>query len=352
MTEPSGPPRPYDALLVVSFGGPEKPEDVMPFLRNVVAGRPVPEERLQDVARRYHRFGGRSPINEHNRRLVASLQQELGREGPALPVFLGNLHWHPMLADTLREMRDRGVRRAAAFVTSAFRSHASCRKYVDAIEAAQDELGAEAPHVDKLRPFYNHPGFIEAMADRVHHALEEFPADRREDVRLAFTAHSIPVAMAEPSEYVHDLEETCRLVAEQVDAPRWQLVYQSRSGPPSQPWLGPDVLDHLRALSDIGARDVVVVPVGFVSDHMEVIWDLDVKAAELAGDLGLRMARAGTAGTHPAFVRMVIELLGEHTGDAARRRALGSRGPAPAACAPGCCPPEPAGSVAAPGEMT
>jgi protoporphyrin/coproporphyrin ferrochelatase len=327
----------YGAVLVVSFGGPEKQEDVLPFLEHVLAGKNVPEARLLEVAERYRRFEGKSPINEQVRRLAKALEGELKARGKALPVYIGNLHWHPFLGDTLRKMRDDGVRRAAAFVTSAYSSHASCRKYLDALAAASAEVGEGAPEVDKLRAFYNHPGFIEPMAERVHEALRAVPEARRDAARIAFTAHSIPLAMAEGSRYVEQLEEACRLVAERVGTERWQLVYQSRSGRPEEPWLGPDVLDHLEALSQIGVEDVVVAPIGFVSDHMEVVWDLDVEAKQLGDDLELHVYRAATVGTHPEFVSMIRELVQERTGDARKRRALGTHGPAHDECPPDCC---------------
>lgn len=322
---------------MVSFGGPEKPEDVAPFLEHVLAGKRVPPERVEMVAERYRQLQGKSPINDQMRRLVEALRAELTGRDMDVPVYWGNLHWHPFLVETLQEMKDAGVRRALAFVTSAYSSFSSCRKYLDAIREARAELGEGAPEVDKLRAFYNHPGFIEPMAERVQDALKKIPADRRGSARIAFTAHSIPVAMAEASRYVEQLEEACRLVAERVGTDRWQLVYQSRSGPPDEPWLEPDILDHLEALSDIGCADVVVAPIGFVSDHMEVLWDLDVEAAKLCEELGLNMVRAGAVGTHPEFVAMIRELVQERTGEVQKRRALGTHGPPQDECPPGCC---------------
>ncbi|MFW5924686.1 MAG: ferrochelatase [Myxococcota bacterium] len=330
-------PESLDAVLVLSFGGPEKSEDVMPFLEHVVRGKRVPEARLKQVAERYHRFEGKSPINTQMRRLVDALRDELASRGPNLPVYWANLHWHPFLPETLRQMRADGVRRVAAFATSAYSSYASCRKYLEAIREAREEVGEDAPEVEKLRAFYNHPGFIEPMAERVQDALRKVPEDRRDSARIAFTAHSIPVAMAEVCPYVEQLEEACRLVAERVGTEKWQLVYQSRSGAPDDPWLEPDVLDHLEALSDIGVRDVVVAPIGFVSDHMEILWDLDVEAAKLCEELGIEMVRAGTVGTHPEFVAMIRELVQERTGDVQKRRALGTHGPPRDECPPDCC---------------
>ncbi|MCA1614049.1 MAG: ferrochelatase, partial [Acidobacteria bacterium] len=268
----------YDALLVVSFGGPEGMGEVIPFLENVLRGRNVPRERLEAVAHHYELFGGVSPINGQNRRLIAALRAELDARGPALPVYWGNRNWHPFLADALRQMRDDGVTRALAFVTSAYSSYSGCRQYREDIERARAEVGGDAPAVDKLRVFYNHPGFVSPNAESLRAALAQLPADRRAGARVAFTAHSIPLSMASGCDYHAQLEETCRLVARAAGVTDWRLVFQSRSGPPAQPWLEPDICDHLRALRAEGVRDVVVHPVGFISDHMEVIYDLDTEA--------------------------------------------------------------------------
>jgi len=329
----------YDALVVISFGGPEAPDDVMPFLENVTRGRAVPRARLLEVAEHYHHFGGVSPINAQNRALVEALRAELAARGSALRVYWGNRNWHPFLADTLRRMAADGVRRALAFVTSAFASYSSCRQYLEDLARARAEVGAAAPVVDKLRLFWNHPGFIEPMVERVEAALNALPATSRATARLAFTAHSIPIGMAETSAYQHQLVAACTLVAERLAAPRlWRLVYQSRSGPPAVPWLGPDIGEHLETLRAEGAEAVVVAPIGFVSDHLEVRWDLDVEAAARAKALGLAFARAQTVGVHPRFIAMIRELILERTA-AAPRLALGAEGPAPDECAPACCPP-------------
>src|ERR671917_702826 len=294
----------YDALLVVSFGGPEGMEDVMPFLANVLRGRDVPEARMREVAHHYELFGGVSPINEQNRRLIAALERELEERGPRLPVYWGNRNWHPMLADTLRRMRDDGVKNALAFVTSAYSSYSGCRQYREDIERAREAVGDGAPRVEKLRAFYNHPGFVRPNVENLRAALGQIPEGRRASERVAFTAHSIPSAMAAGCDYERQLLETSRLVAEGAGAARWRLVFQSRSGPPTQPWLEPDICDHLRELKRAGARDVVVAPVGFISDHMEVLYDLDTEARQVSAELGLNFVRAGTVGTHPAFVSM------------------------------------------------
>jgi protoporphyrin/coproporphyrin ferrochelatase len=331
----------YDAILIVSFGGPERPEDVMPFLENVLRGRNVPRERMLEVAEHYDRFGGKSPINEQNRQLIAALEAELAQHGPRLPIYWGNRNWHPMLADTLRQMKGDGVRRALAFVTSAYSSYSSCRQYREDIARAQEAVGEGAPIVEKMRVFHNHPGFVDALIDRVQDALAKVPQDRREVAHLVYTAHSIPVGMAQTSDYEKQLKETGRLVAEKLGRrdKHWRLVYQSRSGPPSQPWLGPDILDYLRELkAQGGSSDVVIAPIGFVSDHMEIIFDLDTEARELCAELGLHMVRAETVGTHPSFISMIRELILERTDEGQTRRALGVLGPRPDVCAEDCCP--------------
>jgi ferrochelatase len=310
--------------------------DVAPFLDQVLRGRNVPPERRREVVHHYERFGGVSPINGQNRALLEALRVELAAHGPRLPLYWGNRNWHPFLADTLRAMAGDGVRRALAFVTSAYSSFSGCRQYLDDIARARAEVGPSAPAVEKLRAFHDHPGFVEANVDRVREALQALPADRRAAARIAFTAHSIPVAMAQASDYVRQLRETSALVAARVPHAEWALVYQSRSGSPRDPWLEPDILAHLDALRADGVADVVVAPVGFVSDHMEVVYDLDTEARERAAALGLGFVRAGTAGTHPAFVRMVRELVLERVAGG-ERRALGAHGARPDACAPDCC---------------
>lgn len=328
----------YDALLLVSFGGPEKTEDVLPFLENVTHGRNIPRERLLGVAEHYYHFGGRSPINDQCRELIAALRHEFTGQGIELPIYWGNRNWHPLLPDTLRQMRDDGVKRALAFMTSAYGSYSGCRQYRENVAAAQAVVGDGAPQIDKLRAFYNHPGFVEASADRLRHALSQLPRNE-EPTRLVFTAHSIPCSMADTSAYEAQLRETSRLVAEDVNAPHWDLVFQSRSGPPTQNWLGPDILDHLRQLHSKGTRNVVIAPVGFLSDHMEILYDLDTEAAHLARDLGMGLVRAATVGTHPAFVRMIAQLVKERLSPAEPRLAIGSFSPNHDVCPAGCCPP-------------
>jgi protoporphyrin/coproporphyrin ferrochelatase len=327
-----------DAILIVSFGGPEKRADVLPFLENVTHGRNIPRPRLLEVAEHYYALGGKSPINEQCRELIAALRMELNRYGLSLPIYWGNRNWHPLLADTLRQMRDDGIRHALAFVTSPYSSYSGCRQYRENIAAAQAEIGPGAPRVDKLRVFYNHPGFIEASVDRVREALAKFCKNEANSVRLVISAHSVPCSMAESSDYETQLKEASRLVAEAAGFTRWDLVFQSRSGPPGQLWLGPDILDHLRALQGEGVKNVLVAPLGFVSDHVEILYDLDTEALRLATELGLRMERAATVGTHPAFVRMIRLLVSERLMPNEPRLAIGAFGPSHDLCAEDCCP--------------
>ena len=328
----------YDAILVVSFGGPEKPEDVIPFLENVLRGKNVPRERMMAVAEHYYHFGGKSPINDQNRALIAGLENLLAAEGPHLPIYWGNRNWHPMLADTLRQMRADGIRRAIAFFTSAYSSYSGCRQYRENIIAARAETGEGAPEVDKLRVFYNHPGFVGPATENVKAALAKLPADRRSTAHIAFTAHSIPTAMADTSHYIKQLEEACRLVASAAGISDFKLVYQSRSGPPTQSWLDPDIRDHLRALHATGHASVVISPIGFISDHLEVLYDLDTEAAAVSAELGIHMERAATVGTHPDFLRMIRELILERIDSATPRLALGLFGPSHDVCPIDCCP--------------
>lgn len=329
--------QPFDALLIVSFGGPEGMDEVMPFLQNVLRGKNVPPEKMHVVASHYEQFGGVSPINAHNRTLIAALENELQENGPHLPIYWGNRNWHPMLADTLRKMADDGVKNALAFFTSAYSSYSGCRQYREDVARAQAAVGSHAPHVEKLRAFYNHPGFIEPNVENVLAALDQIPEARRNQAEIVFTAHSIPLSMAENCEYEVQLLETSRLVAEGVAHDKWHLVFQSRSGSPAQPWLEPDISDYLTGLRESGMEDVVVAPVGFISDHMEVIYDLDTAARALCDRIGLNMVRASTVGAHPRFVRMVRELILERTNPGQPKLFLGTRGPGHDLCPTHCC---------------
>jgi ferrochelatase len=327
----------FDALLVVSFGGPEGMDDVIPFLENVLRGRNVPRERMLQVAKHYELFGGVSPINGQNRQLIAALKKELADKGPNLPVYFGNRNWHPLLADTLRQMRDDGIQNALAFVTSAYSSYSSCRQYLENIAAAREVIGDEAPRVEKLRAFYNHPLFVQANVENVRAALQKIPAEQRTKAQLVFTAHSIPMTMANNCDYEAQLSETSRLIADALGIDHWRLVFQSRSGSAAQPWLGPDVCDYLQELRATGATDVVVAPIGFVSDHMEIIYDLDTEAKALCDRLGLNMIRATTAGAHPMFVEMIRELIMERIDPETPRRSLGRMGARNDDCHADCC---------------
>lgn len=315
----------YDALLVVSFGGPEGMDDVIPFLENVLRGRNVPRERMLQVAHHYELFGGVSPINQQNRDLIAALEKELEQHGPRLPIYWGNRNWHPLLPDTLRQMANDGIKNALAFVTAAYSSYSSCRQYLQNISDAQAQVGPDAPRVEKLRVFYKHPLFIDANVDHIRSAFNQLedPAS----AHLVFTAHSIPESMAANCDYASQLAHTGALIARELQVGKWHMVYQSRSGSPMQPWLGPDVSDHLKSLHDEGVQQVVLAPIGFVSDHMEVVYDLDVEARKVADELGMKMVRAATAGTHPSFVRMIRELMLERINDEVPANI----------CAPDCC---------------
>jgi protoporphyrin/coproporphyrin ferrochelatase len=329
----------YEAILVVSFGGPESREEVIPFLENVLRGKNVPRERLLAVAEHYDHFEGKSPINQQTRELIVALEKELERNGPPLPIYWGNRNWYPLLPDILRRMKQDGIGRALGFVTSAYSSYSGCRQYREDIARAQSEVGPGAPEVDKLRVFFNHPAFIEATVERVGYALRTLPAAVGENVQVVYTAHSIPISMANTSDYVTQLQEVRRLVSAELGQTKDALVYQSRSGAPGQPWLEPDILDYLRRVkAENLASAVVLAPIGFLSDHMEVLYDLDIEARQLCVSLELPMARAETVGVHPKFIRMIRELVLERTNPGPERRALGKFGPRPNICAEDCCP--------------
>jgi protoporphyrin/coproporphyrin ferrochelatase len=353
-------PTPYDALLLLSFGGPEGPDDVVPFLENVTRGRGIPTERLKEVGQHYYRFGGVSPINEQNRELLAALRADFAEHGLDLPVHWGNRNWAPYLTDTLRDLAKAGHRRIAVLTTSAYASYSGCRQYrenlADALAALAAE-GLEPPRVDKLRHYFNHPGFIGPMTDGVLRSLAELPDEVREGARLVFTTHSIPNAAADASgpveehgdggAYLREHREVARLIAAAVRAATgtdrpYDLVYQSRSGPPQVPWLEPDICDHLEELHRAGTPAAVIVPIGFVSDHMEVLYDLDTEALDKAAELGLPVRRSATVGADPRFAAAVRELVLERAaterGRAVERCALGSLGPSHDLCPVGCCP--------------
>jgi protoporphyrin/coproporphyrin ferrochelatase len=328
----------YDALLLLSFGGPEGMDDVIPFLENVLRGRNVPRSRLEHVAEHYYHFGGVSPINGQNRDLLDAIRADFAANGLDLPVYWGNRNWDPYLTDTLRQMRDDGVKKALAIFTTAYSSYSSCRQYRENIAVAQSEV-EDAPQIHKLRAFYNHPGFIEPNIEHLKEAFAQIPEERRDRAALVFTAHSLPLSMARNCAYEAQMHEASRLVAEGIgrSADQWALVYQSRSGAPHQPWLEPDICDQLSELQQQGVSDVVVMPIGFISDHMEVMYDLDHEAQEHVEALGMNMIRAATVGTHPRFVQMIRELVVERMTASAERPSLGRWGASHDVCPVNCC---------------
>jgi ferrochelatase len=328
---------PYDAILIMSFGGPEGIDDVMPFLDNVLRGKNVPDERKREVAHHYELFGGISPINRQNEALKAAIEAELARHGITLPVYLGNRNWKPFVTDVVRAMQERGVKKFLTFVTSGFSCYSGCRQYREDIMRACEAVGPAAPAFDKIRVYFNHPDFIAVSAERWREALAALPAAVRDGAHTAFTAHSIPMAMAERSNYEIQLRTACELTAREAGIANWKLVFQSRSGPPHQPWLEPDIGDHIRTLHAQGVPGLVIQPIGFISDHMEVLYDLDHEAKDLCEELGLPMARAATPGVHPRFVQMVVELMRERMDPSLPKRALGDRGPNHDVCPPNCC---------------
>jgi len=326
----------YDAVIVVSFGGPDSSDDVLPFLENVVKGKPVPRERLLEVAEHYYHFGGKSPINEQNLALINALKKELSETGPDLPVYFGNRNWHPLLPDTLEQMKNDGVKRALAFFTSGFSCYSGCRQYRENIADAQKQVGEGAPEIHLLRKFYNHPGFILPMAEMTKEKIAELSPNGQSKNKTLFVAHSIPKVMADHSRYEEQLRESSRLIAQEALVEDWELVYQSRSGPPNHPWLEPDICDRIGELPSEGYAAVTVIPVGFVSDHMEVLFDLDTEAVDKAAECQLEMARIPTVGTHPTFISMIAELIRERTGLHQDKGAMGSFRPSHDKCPPNC----------------
>ena len=299
----------FDSVLLIAFGGPEKIQDIRPFLEIVSAGRRIPSERLDEAARHYELIGGRSPLTELTMRQAEGLRHALQRDGMPTPVYVGMRNWHPFLHETLAEMRDAGRRRALGIILSSFQTEASWERYVADVAAAREKAGAGAPEVTYTPPWAEHPRFIDAMVARGADALAEVPAFRRSNALLLFTAHSVPVAMASGSPYARQLEAAALVIAGRLGHARWQVAYQSRSGAPSDPWLEPDICDALRAMKGQGIEDVVVVPIGFVCDHVEVLYDLDIEARAVATEAGLRLHRAQAANDHPAFIAMLADLV-------------------------------------------
>jgi ferrochelatase len=313
-------------------------DDVMPFLENVLRGKNVPKERMLEVAEHYKHFGGISPINQQCRDLLEAIRAECKSRGIDLPIYWGNRNWHPLLPDTLRDMADEGKKRAIAFFTSMFSCYSGCRQYRENIADAQSAVGENAPLIEKVRMGFNHPKFIAAQADCVRAALEQTPAPERANAKLLYCAHSIPMGMSQYSRYVEQLREAARLVSEAVGHGNWELVFQSRSGPPQQPWLEPDVCDRIEQLvTDEGLQSVVLVPLGFISDHMEVLYDLDEEAAHLCKEKGIGCVRASSVGIHPEFVSMIVDLIEERLATGTARPFVGTYGPSHDLCPANCC---------------
>jgi len=300
---------PYDAVLLIAFGGPEKMLDVRPFLANVLKGRPVPPQRLEEVVHHYELFGGRSPLNEITFRQAKVLGELLAREGPHLPVYVGMRNWRPYLYEALETMAANGVKRALGLILSAQQSEAGWDRYQENIATARAQVGEHAPIIDYIPGWHNHPLFIAAATELTQRALDQVNADRRMLAPLVFTAHSVPVAMPGTPRYVQQIEEGARLVAERLGHSRWSVAYQSRSGDPYTPWLEPDIGAVLPKLAADGAQDVVVSPIGFVCDHIEVLYDLDTEAKQIAVKHGLNFIRAGTVNDHPTFICMLADVV-------------------------------------------
>jgi len=329
---------PIDSILIVSFGGPEGPDDVLPFLENVLRGKNVPRERMLEVAEDYQHFGGVSPINEQCRQLIECVRAECDRRGLRLPIYWGNRNWHPMLDDTMKEMAEAGCRRAIAFFTSMFSCYSGCRQYRENLASAMLGVGASAPIVEKTRMGFNHPKFIEAQRDCLQDALAKVPESERSRTKVLFCAHSIPKAMADHSRYEEQLREASRLVCEAAQHTEWELAFQSRSGPPQQPWLEPDVCDRIEQIAQENHPAYVIVqPIGFISDHMEVMYDLDEEAAAKCKELGIEFIRTPTVGTHPQFVAMVVDLIEERLRRGTDRPSVGNYGPSHDICPANCC---------------
>jgi ferrochelatase len=356
------PEGPYDALLLVGFGGPEGMDDVMPFLQNVTRGRGIPPERLVEVSHHYEHFDGVSPINDQNRALIAALEAELAKRNLDLPILWGNRNWDPYLHEAMTAAHEAGYERVLALVTSAYSSYSSCRQYREDFADALAASGLEGKlAIDRIRQYFDHPGFVAPFAEGLAAAVSSMRGELGDDapLEILFTTHSIPDSMGlssgPPARHDHRPDapvggmyaaqhlETATLIVDEAqtlsgaDMPPWRLVYQSRSGPPSMPWLEPDINDAVRSAAAAGTRGVVIVPSGFVSDHLEVLWDLDEEARETAEEVGIALARVATAGTHPAFVTGLVDLIEERLDPAAPVSALSDLGPWPAVCAPGCC---------------
>ena len=326
----------FDSLLLLSFGGPEGPDEVMPFLRNVTKGRGVPDERLAVVAEQYALFGGKSPINDLNRDLLRSLEEELAERGHDVPAFWGNRNWHPLVSDVVETLRTQGHKSTICLVTSAFSSYSGCRQYLEDLERARSQV-RDAPEIHKVRVFWNHPDFLGTTAELLADSRDA--ANLSKQTLVLHTAHSLPISMAATSDYEHQLKEAAQIVHDLAGMEgTHEVVFQSRSGPPSVPWLEPNIDTRLQELAEDGITEVLVHPLGFIADHMEVLFDLDVQASGIAEQAGMTMVRTPTVGTHPRFVAMMVDLVEEVAGLRNDRPALGDAGPRPDVCSLNCCP--------------
>lgn len=327
----------FDAFFFVSFGGPEGPDDVMPFLDNVLRGKNVPEERKQGVAQHYLSFGGVSPINAQNRELIQKLEKAFEKNDIDLPIYWGNRNWNPTIQESLESMKTDGKKHALAYFTSAFSSYSGCRQYRENIAYAQEQVGQGAPEVSKLRMYFNHPLFIQSIVENMQKAYQRLLQNNFDRIYVLFTAHSIPISMSDNCDYVKQLNEACLLVSKASGFSDFKLVYQSRSGPPQVPWLEPDVCDELTHVKEKGFDGVLVCPIGFVSDHMEVIYDLDHEAKQKAEKLELGFERASAAGHNDLFVDMIVELVKERLDESVEKRSVGQLGPWHDECPVDCC---------------
>jgi len=301
-------PKNYDAILMIGYGAPERIEDIHPFLQNVAKGRPIPPDRLEEVAHHYELFGGKSPLNKYTYKQAKGLQNKLAEHGREIPVYVGMRNWHPFTPDTIKQMSESGVKRAIGMIMAAHQSDASWKRYQRDVEEALTELGIEM-EFDYSPPLFDHPLFIEDSADRVQDCLDEIPSKEYTSTMILFTAHSIPTPMAEASPYVEQLTTTARLIAEKLDYDNWRLVYQSRSGRPTDPWLEPDVCDVIHEVAKEGVKNVIAQPIGFICDHIEVLFDIGVEAQEASEEAGINLLRAKTVNDDPKFIEAMADIV-------------------------------------------
>ena len=298
----------YDAILMIGYGAPEKIEDIRPFLQNVAKGRPIPPDRLEEVAHHYEMFGGKSPLNEYTYKQGSGLHNKLAEYGHGIPVYVGMRNWHPLTPDTIKEMSDKGHKKIIGMIMAAHQSDASWERYQRDVQEALTDLGLEM-HFDYSPPLFDHPLFIEDSADRIQDCLDQIPKEEYSETMILFTAHSIPVPMAEASPYVQQLETTARLIAERLNYDNWRLVYQSRSGRPTDPWLEPDVCDVIEEIAKEGVRNVIAQPIGFICDHIEVLFDIGVEAQETSDEVGIKLLRAKTVNDDPKFIEAMADVV-------------------------------------------